>query len=156
MDRPAVVVEHDVTAADAKSVSPSESMTAVHTRRLIILSFWLVVVCLGLPFWLWTTSIHRSDLPLDLMRAWDGGKVRGRLRGGHQSQADCCRLVNSNTRCTFVSMHLQSLTTTPRASCRTKSRNNSMSCPTSERIGSRWLQRITMFATESILTRTGL
>lgn len=55
---------------------PPEPPTSTWTRRLIILAFWSVVVAFGLPHWLWTTSIHRSNLPLGLMNSWAEGKVR--------------------------------------------------------------------------------
>jgi hypothetical protein len=40
------------------------------------LSFWLVVLLLGVPFWWKTTAIYRADLPLDSMLKWADGKVR--------------------------------------------------------------------------------
>lgn len=52
-----------------------EKPATLWTRRLIIAAFWLVVVCLGLPHWVWTTSIQRSELPLESMNAWAEGKV---------------------------------------------------------------------------------
>jgi phosphatidylinositol glycan class S len=45
----------------------------------VILAFWAVVVCLGLPLWTWTTTIHRSELPLESMNAWAEGHVSGTL-----------------------------------------------------------------------------
>jgi len=42
----------------------------------IILSFWVLIVLLGLPIWWKTTSIYRSDLPLTEMMEWADGKVR--------------------------------------------------------------------------------
>ncbi|KAK5132097.1 hypothetical protein LTR08_000347 [Meristemomyces frigidus] len=45
------------------------------TRRWIIIAFWVVVACLGLPYWIWTTSIHRSHLPLGMMNSWAEGKA---------------------------------------------------------------------------------
>jgi len=72
-----------VAASAAESPSPAkqqhdpppERPSTTWTRRLIILAFWLVVACLGVPHWIWTTSIHRSDLPIDAMNAWADGKV---------------------------------------------------------------------------------
>jgi len=55
--------------------APPESPSASWTRRLIIFAFWAVVVALGLPHWIWTTSIHRSELPLESMNAWAEGKA---------------------------------------------------------------------------------
>lgn len=60
-------------------MSPSEPVPEkpafTLTRRLIILAFWTVVVAFGLPHWIWTTSIHRSHLPLESMNSWADGKV---------------------------------------------------------------------------------
>ena len=55
---------------------PPESSESVKTRGLVIFSFWAVVLFLGLPVWLWTTSIHRARLPLQDMLDWADGKVR--------------------------------------------------------------------------------
>ncbi|KAK4508625.1 hypothetical protein PRZ48_002364 [Zasmidium cellare] len=65
--------EAEATKAAAE-LSPEKPAT-IWARRLIIAAFWLVVVCLGLPHWIWTTSIQRSDLPLDSMNAWAEGKA---------------------------------------------------------------------------------
>jgi hypothetical protein len=67
-------VEQDVAPA---SGPPAERPTAIWTRRFVILAFWTVVVCLGLPLWTWTTTIHRSELPLESMNAWAEGHVSG-------------------------------------------------------------------------------
>lgn len=55
---------------------PPESIENIWLRRLAILSFWVVVVCLGLPIWLKTTAIYRAELPLQDMTDWAEGKVR--------------------------------------------------------------------------------
>lgn len=54
---------------------PPESPKSIKTRGLVILSFWAVVILLGIPVWLWTTSIHRASLPLQEMLDWADGKV---------------------------------------------------------------------------------
>ena len=54
---------------------PQESSKSIRVRGLVILSFWAVVVFLGLPTWWWTTSIHRARLPLQEMLDWADGKV---------------------------------------------------------------------------------
>ncbi|KXT08709.1 hypothetical protein AC579_1573 [Pseudocercospora musae] len=53
----------------------SEPSSSIWTRRIIIMAFWSVVVVLGIPLWTWTTSIHRSSLPLEAMNAWAEGKA---------------------------------------------------------------------------------
>ena len=62
------------TATPAKK-PPPESFESSRLRTLVITSFWLVVIFLGLPVWLWTTSIHRARLPLKEMLDWADGKV---------------------------------------------------------------------------------
>src|SRR5262249_3814489 len=54
---------------------PPESRASRQTRQLVILSFWLVVIVLGVPLWHVTTAIYRAPLPLREMEAWDDGKV---------------------------------------------------------------------------------
>ena len=61
--------------ATARKQPPPESPKSIKTRELVILSFWAVVILLGLPVWLWTTSIHRASLPLQNMLDWGDGKV---------------------------------------------------------------------------------
>jgi phosphatidylinositol glycan class S len=60
----------------AQKVPPPESAESIWLRRLAILSFWAVVVFLGLPIWLKTTAIYRAELPLQEMTEWAEGKVR--------------------------------------------------------------------------------
>ena len=55
--------------------APREQPRSVWTRRSILFAFWAVVVTVGLPHWIWTTSIHRSNLPLASMNDWTEGKV---------------------------------------------------------------------------------
>ena len=63
------------TQANAHRQPPPESPQSIKTRGFVILSFWAVVVLLGIPIWLWTTSIHRASLPLQNMLDWADGKV---------------------------------------------------------------------------------
>jgi hypothetical protein len=62
------------STSDAPS-PPPDTAAAVWTRRIIIFSFWAVVASLGLPHWLWTTSIYRSELPVEQMTQWSEGHV---------------------------------------------------------------------------------
>jgi hypothetical protein len=82
----------------AASGPPVERASAIWTRRFVILAFWAVVVCLGLPLWTWTTTIHRSELPLESMNAWAEGRVRltilSRLHEVYSANI-CGRPVNS-------------------------------------------------------------
>ncbi|KAK4555030.1 GPI transamidase component [Recurvomyces mirabilis] len=49
---------------------PADPPQGQWTRRWIILSFWAIIVCFGLPHWLITTSTYRASLPLDAMNSW--------------------------------------------------------------------------------------
>lgn len=65
-----------VSPAKTKKKPPPESAEGIRVRSLVIYSFWAIVIFLGLPIWLWTTSIHRARLPLQEMLDWADGKVR--------------------------------------------------------------------------------
>ncbi|KAI1748905.1 phosphatidylinositol-glycan biosynthesis class S protein [Xylaria castorea] len=54
---------------------PPEQESHIFRRSLIIASFWLVVLCFGIPTWWGTTSIYRASLPLDQMMDWANGKA---------------------------------------------------------------------------------
>ncbi|KAL8973079.1 MAG: hypothetical protein Q9197_002503 [Variospora fuerteventurae] len=58
-----------------KKQPPPESKEDIRVRQLVILSFWAIVILLGVPIWLWTTSIHRARLPLQEMMDWADGKA---------------------------------------------------------------------------------
>lgn len=62
-------------SVSTKKQPPPESAENVRVRSLVILSFWAIVVFLGIPTWWWTTSIHRAHLPLREMLEWADGKV---------------------------------------------------------------------------------
>ncbi|KAI7327547.1 hypothetical protein KC315_g7046 [Hortaea werneckii] len=64
-----------VSGESKQKTSPPESPAVTWTRSWIIFAFWAIVACLGLPHWIWTTSIHRSDLPLDAMNSWADGQA---------------------------------------------------------------------------------
>lgn len=66
------------TAVPKTAVShalPPEKKDAVWTRTKVILSFWAVIIFLGLPVWWKTTSIYRASLPLEEMMSWAEGRV---------------------------------------------------------------------------------
>ncbi|KIX00508.1 uncharacterized protein Z518_10648 [Rhinocladiella mackenziei CBS 650.93] len=52
---------------------PPEKAEAISLRTKIILSFWAVIVVLGLPTWWQTTTIYRANLPLQEMLNWAEG-----------------------------------------------------------------------------------
>lgn len=74
----------DITSEASSSpptntTAPPEKASAVWTRRFIIFAFWAVVATLGLPHWIWTTSIHREELPVGEMARWAEGNVSCRF-----------------------------------------------------------------------------
>ncbi|KAL2163612.1 hypothetical protein VTH06DRAFT_5670 [Thermothelomyces fergusii] len=80
----AATLESPITGAERTSAHvwgstrkppPPEKPSDVRRRSHIILSFWLIVVCLGLPIWWKTTTIYRADLPLQEMLDWSDGKA---------------------------------------------------------------------------------
>lgn len=54
---------------------PPERPEAANLRTKIVLSFWAVILLLGIPTWLKTTSIYRANLPLQDMLDWADGLV---------------------------------------------------------------------------------
>ncbi|KAI1819141.1 phosphatidylinositol-glycan biosynthesis class S protein [Xylaria intraflava] len=61
--------------APKRKPPPPEDSSHIFRRSLIIASFWLVVLCLGVPIWWQTTSIYRANLPLNQMMNWADGKA---------------------------------------------------------------------------------
>ncbi|GAW11356.1 hypothetical protein ANO14919_007000 [Xylariales sp. No.14919] len=65
----------DSSSTTAKMKSPpSEQQSHILRRSLIVASFWLLVLCLGIPIWWKTTAIYRASLPLEQMMNWADGK----------------------------------------------------------------------------------
>ncbi|KAK2767651.1 GPI transamidase component [Arachnomyces sp. PD_36] len=54
---------------------PPEKPETTRIKFLAMLSFWAVIVFLGLPMWWKTTSIYRARLPLEEMSDWADGKA---------------------------------------------------------------------------------
>lgn len=65
----------ELMAPESRKQPPAESQESIRVRQLVILSFWTIVIFLGIPIWWWTTSIHRATLPLKEMMNWAEGKV---------------------------------------------------------------------------------
>ncbi|KAF4549733.1 GPI transamidase component PIG-S-like protein [Elsinoe fawcettii] len=67
------------TATDAtntiKKEPPPETLDSIKTRRFILASFWTIVVLIGLPIWIYTTTVPRATLPLDVMNQWATGEA---------------------------------------------------------------------------------
>jgi phosphatidylinositol glycan class S len=68
-------IKPEASDLSANATAPPEKASAIWTRRFIILAFWAVVATLGLPHWIWTTSIHREELPVGEMARWAEGNV---------------------------------------------------------------------------------
>jgi hypothetical protein len=66
----------NAVSAVPKREPPLESADSFRIRSLVILSFWAIVLFLGLPVWWRTTAIYRARLPLNQMMDWADGKVR--------------------------------------------------------------------------------
>jgi len=64
-----------VEAIKAPKAPPVETTQALWTRRSILLSFWFIALCMGLPLWWKTTTVYRAKLPLESMSQWADGKV---------------------------------------------------------------------------------
>ncbi|ROV88470.1 hypothetical protein VMCG_10471 [Cytospora schulzeri] len=71
----AVEVHPAPPTTSARKEPPPEKPSDIRRRSFIILSFWLIVLCLGLPIWWHTTTIPRASLPLDDMMDWADGKA---------------------------------------------------------------------------------
>ncbi|KAF2022306.1 hypothetical protein BU24DRAFT_337714 [Aaosphaeria arxii CBS 175.79] len=65
----------DSNAQSSTRQPPPETKESIWVRRLVVLSFWLVVLLLGLPVWWKTTAIYRAELPLQDMTDWADDKV---------------------------------------------------------------------------------
>ena len=69
-----------VTPKTGRKDPPPEKPSDVRRRSWVILSFWLIVIFLGLPIWWYTTSIYRANLPVEQMLNWADGKVNNILQ----------------------------------------------------------------------------
>ena len=67
--------EAEMAPTIAKKKPPPEKSEAVQMRTKVVLSFWAVIVFLGLPMWWKTTSIYRARLPVQEMTDWSRGSV---------------------------------------------------------------------------------
>ncbi|KAI9716204.1 MAG: GPI transamidase component [Chrysothrix sp. TS-e1954] len=54
---------------------PPESAEFARTRRYVVLAFWIIVLCFGVPFWWTTTTVYRASLPLQAMESWARGEA---------------------------------------------------------------------------------
>jgi GPI-anchor transamidase subunit S len=68
-----------MTTVEAHKKAPPETPESINLRSKIVLSFWAVILLLGLPTWLKTTQIYRASLPLQDMLALSAGEVQALL-----------------------------------------------------------------------------
>jgi hypothetical protein len=64
-----------VNVAKAKKEPPPEKPEHIRMRSYVLVSFWAIIIFLGLPIWWRTTTIYRANLPLDQMMDWADGRV---------------------------------------------------------------------------------
>jgi hypothetical protein len=69
-----------VNVASTKKEPPPEKPESIRLRHFVLLSFWAIIILLGLPTWWATTSIYRAELPMEQMMDWADGKVYYLLR----------------------------------------------------------------------------
>ncbi|KAH6877116.1 phosphatidylinositol-glycan biosynthesis class S protein [Thelonectria olida] len=67
--------ETSSSSSSKLKLPPPEKPLDIKRRSFIVLSFWLIVLFLGLPIWWKTTTIVRANLPLDGMLQWAEGKA---------------------------------------------------------------------------------
>ncbi|KAH9989106.1 phosphatidylinositol-glycan biosynthesis class S protein [Xylariaceae sp. FL0662B] len=66
---------HGANPPTMRKPPPPEKAEDITRRSLVIASFWVIVLCLGLPIWWKTTAIYRANLPLSQMMDWADGKA---------------------------------------------------------------------------------
>ena len=106
----------DPSAAPQTLEPPPEKPSDASRRTRIVISFWLLVLCLGVPIWWKTTTIYRANLPLDGMMQWAEGKVRLRDWVGYS----CANAVRPVVLCSlyrYLSRPMRCKITKRRISC---------------------------------------
>ncbi|EEY21004.1 conserved hypothetical protein [Verticillium alfalfae VaMs.102] len=73
--RPAAGPMSEDTSTENPKEPPPEKASDVRRRSFVILSFWAIALCFGVPIWWITTSIYRANLPLSDMLDWADGKA---------------------------------------------------------------------------------
>ncbi|CUS13171.1 unnamed protein product [Tuber aestivum] len=67
--------ESAVSVSQKRKSPPPDTPENTRNRSLVILSFWVVVITVGLPLWWVTTAIYRAPLPLNEMQSWADGRA---------------------------------------------------------------------------------
>jgi hypothetical protein len=112
-------IQQDATpAGSSRKQPPPEKPFDIRRRSLVILSFWLIVVCLGLPIWWMTTSIYRASLPLSSMMEWADGKVgASRDKFGVSELTLSSRHADQSSHCAYRSKQMDYKNRKHRNSC---------------------------------------
>ncbi|RPB11097.1 hypothetical protein P167DRAFT_606774 [Morchella conica CCBAS932] len=74
VEQPPLNVVDSVDSKVTKS-PPPDTPENIRTRSFVILSFWIVVISVGIPLWWITTAIYRAPLPLKEMQSWADGRA---------------------------------------------------------------------------------
>ncbi|PNS21907.1 GPI transamidase component PIG-S [Sphaceloma murrayae] len=64
-----------LATSTAMKQPPPETSESIKTRRHILASFWIIIVLVGLPIWIYTTTVPRAPLPLNVMNQWANGQA---------------------------------------------------------------------------------
>lgn len=67
--------ENAVAAVKKRKEPPPEKPENARMRIQVLISFWAIILLLGVPIWWRTTTIYRAPLPLDQMTDWAEGRV---------------------------------------------------------------------------------
>ncbi|KAF7935018.1 uncharacterized protein EAE98_003063 [Botrytis deweyae] len=67
--------ENAVTAVEKRKEPPPEKPENARMRIQVLISFWAIILLLGVPIWWRTTTIYRAPLPLDQMTDWAEGRA---------------------------------------------------------------------------------
>lgn len=65
-----------MVAVESRKKAPPEKPEYISLRTKIVVSFWAVILLLGLPTWFKTTEIYRASLPLEQMIGLSEGEVQ--------------------------------------------------------------------------------
>jgi len=90
-----------VNAVPKKKEPPPESPESIRQRIYVVLSFWAIIIIVGLPIWWKTTAIYRASLPLDQMMDWADGRVHV-LDKSWELQANISRPVDQFSPSAFL------------------------------------------------------
>ncbi|KAK6603641.1 phosphatidylinositol-glycan biosynthesis class S protein [Botrytis cinerea] len=67
--------ENAVAAVKKRKEPPPEKPENARMRIQVLISFWAIILLLGVPIWWRTTTIYRAPLPLDQMTDWAEGRA---------------------------------------------------------------------------------